>query len=106
VRALLFSDPVMRVPRVRLLVLTWLGRLLNLAGLPGFVQPGRYQSAIGVNVAVRVSPLFTVVSVDGFEIYFYRLSGGIDGVSVTADPDYTAVRTRAPVRDSAGTDRE
>jgi hypothetical protein len=96
----------MRVTRLRLLVLGWLGRLANLAGLPGFVRNGRYTSALGVDVIVRISPLFTIVSVDGFEIYFYRLSGGIDGVSVTADPRYTAARTPARVRDSEENDPE
>ena len=90
--------------RRRLSILKWLGELANLAGIPGLVRPATYRSALGVTVAVRVSPLFTVISVGSFEIYFYRLSGTIDGVSVTADPDYTAERTPTPVRDNGASD--
>jgi hypothetical protein len=85
-------------------ILKWSGQLANLAGLPGLIRPASYRSALGVTIAVRVSPLFTVISVDSFEIYFYRLSGRIDGVSVTANPDYTAARTPTPVRGNEETD--
>jgi hypothetical protein len=90
----------MRRTRLGLRMARWLGSVLNLAGLPGFVRAGTYESAYG-DVAVRVSSLFTVVSIDGLEVFFYRLSGAIDGVSITARRDYTGARTRSPVRDSA-----
>ena len=32
------------------------------------------------SVSVRCGPLFTVVTVNGINVYFYRLTGGIDGV--------------------------
>src|SRR5262245_7735072 len=74
----------MTARQLRLTVLGWLGALLNLAGMPGFVRDCTYRSASGADVTVRVTRLFTVVTVNEFEIFFYRVSGRIDGVSVTA----------------------
>lgn len=55
------------------------GHVASLSGCPGFVRPCEYLG-LGVAVTVRVSTLFTVVSVNGIDVYFYRLTGGIDGV--------------------------
>jgi hypothetical protein len=56
------------------------GRLANVVGLPGFVRVGKYTSGLGVTVRVRTTPLFTIVTVQDTDVYFYRLTGRIDGV--------------------------
>jgi len=38
-------------------------------------------------VSVRSTNLFTVVVVNGVQVYFYRLSGHIDGVGFTPSSD-------------------
>jgi hypothetical protein len=65
----------------RLSLLTWFGRILNLAGFPGWVRAGEYESEYG-RVCVRVTSLYTVVTVNGVDVFFYRLTGGVDGVGV------------------------
>jgi hypothetical protein len=56
-------------------------RLLNALGIPGFVSEADYHSeSLGTRVRVRCGDQFTVVSVNGVDVYFRRLSGRIDGV--------------------------
>ncbi len=58
-----------------------LGKTLNVAGFPGFVRECDYESkSLDVSVRVRISPLFTVITVRGVDVYFYRVTGKIDGV--------------------------
>src|SRR3979490_2434130 len=86
-----------RVPSLQLdagvwarLQLTWArfcGRVANLAGIPAFVRECDYRSPLGVVVRVRKGRLFTVVTVDDVEIFFYRLTGRIDGVALRSPPD-------------------
>jgi len=58
-----------------------LGWLLNTADLPGFVaERDRRASIIDATVGVRKHPWFTVITVNGLDIYFHRLTGAIDGV--------------------------
>jgi hypothetical protein len=62
--------------RIRFVV----GYLLNGLGLPGVVISGDYRAEVPrAVVRVRVYPLFTVVTVNGVDVYFHRLSGRIDG---------------------------
>lgn len=70
--------------RLRLSWLTFWGRVANLAGFPGFVREADYVAESGATVSVRKSALYTVVTVNGVEAYFYRLTGGLDGVSQTS----------------------
>jgi hypothetical protein len=69
---------------VRWYWLKWLrfwGRVANLAGLPGIVRECDYYSeGLGVTVKVRMNPRFTVITVNGVDVSFYRLTGYIDGV--------------------------
>ena len=59
-------------------------RLLNALGMPGFVSEGDYRSErFDTRVRVRCGNKFTVVSINGIDIYFRRLSGRIDGVGST-----------------------
>lgn len=81
---------------LRLSLLTWAGRILNLAGLPGCVRAGHHQSEFGT-VRVRISPLYTVVTVNGVDVFFYRLTGGIDGVGVNQTVNYTEAEIPAAV---------
>jgi hypothetical protein len=57
---------------IRLSLLTWAGRILNLAGFPGWIRSGSHESEFGT-VQVRVSALYTVVTVNGVDVFFYRL---------------------------------
>ncbi len=60
------------------------GRLLNALSVPGFVSEADYRSErLGTHVRVRCGDRFTVVSVNGIEVYFCRLSGRIDGVGAS-----------------------
>jgi len=60
------------------------GKLLNAIGVPGVVQPGTYESGVGpTSVRITVGPLFTVVSVNGVDVYIHRLTGAIDGVGMS-----------------------
>ena len=66
--------------RARLL----LGGLFNLAGIPGLVRECRYDSSTAnAEITVKQSPLFTIISVNGLDIYFHRLTGSIDGVGTS-----------------------
>ena len=69
------------------------GRAANLAGIPAFVRECEYQSPLGVVVRVRKGRLFTVVTVDEVEVFFYRLTGRIDGVALSSPPDCTGSDT-------------
>ena len=52
---------------IRLSLLTWAGRILNLAGFPGWIRSGSHESEFGT-VQVRVSALYTVVTVNGVRV--------------------------------------
>ena len=66
--------------RLRLGWLQSWGWVANLAGYPCIVREGQYESpSVGVSIQVRASNLYTVVTVNGVDVYFYRLTGGFDG---------------------------
>jgi hypothetical protein len=81
-------------------ILSWLklglrvlaGKLYNLAGVPGIVRDCDYAAtAHDVRIQVKAGDLFTVVTVNGLDIYFHRLTGGIDGVGgFNAPPSFQA----------------
>ena len=63
------------------MVRLWAGRLLAALRIPGIVVAQSYEAEITrARVRVSLSPLFSVVSVNGLDIYFHRLTGKIDGV--------------------------
>jgi hypothetical protein len=75
----------------------WLGTVINALGMPGLVRPTDYRSGrFGTHVRVMRGQLFTVVSIDGKEAYFRRLTGTIDGVGFTPPAGHTP----APGRES------
>src|SRR5262245_43207726 len=85
--------------RMRLTVLRWLGSIANLAGIPGLVRDGIYDSpATDTHVTVRRSAYFTVVTVNGVQVYFNRLSGCLDGTAVSRTSDCTLDETPQSVR--------
>ena len=82
---------------LRLRFLNAMGQILNLAGMPGWVREARYTSD-AATVTVRVSGLYTIVTVNDVDVYFYRMTGGIDGVGVSRT-------TNCRVSDTAAGDR-
>jgi hypothetical protein len=72
----------------------WAGKVLNAIGVPGVVQPGTYEGAVGqASVRIAVGPLFTVITVNGVDVYLHRFTGAIDGVGFsTATPTWPEPR--------------
>jgi hypothetical protein len=67
----------------------WAGKLLTLLGIPGIIANQTYDAAITrAKVRVHLGPLFSVVSVNGLDVYFHRLTGKIDGVGFSPASDY------------------
>ena len=59
----------------------WLGKLLTLLRVPGIIVNQSYNAEIArARVRVHLGPLFSVVTVNGLDVYFHRLTGKIDGV--------------------------
>jgi hypothetical protein len=66
------------------LIKLWLGKLANLAGYPAMVRECDYEGvALNATVRVRRLELYTLVSVNGLDVYFNRLTGSIDGVGAS-----------------------
>jgi len=67
--------------RARICLRLFGGALFNLAGIPGLVQECHYKGAAAkAEITVSRGKLFTIISVNGLDIYFHRLTGSIDGV--------------------------
>lgn len=63
----------------------YLGRFLNVLGYPGLVRECDYHSrGLGAYVTVKKAELYTVVCVNGLDVYFNRLTGSIDGVGAAS----------------------
>ena len=77
-----------RRDRVWLYLRLWAGRVFNLAGVPGIVQDCDYEASIckGI-ISVRRGPFFTVIRVNGLDVYFHRLTGRIDGIGFSPNAD-------------------
>jgi hypothetical protein len=59
----------------------YVGRFLNIAGWPAIVREGEYRSAeLDAKITVLKMDLSTVISVNGFDVYFNRFTGAIEGV--------------------------
>jgi hypothetical protein len=77
------------------------GRLLNVLGIPASIRKCDYRSeAIGATVKVEHRDLFTVVTVNGLDVYFSRITGKIDGVGISQ----AAYCTRDSTQRSTGLD--
>ncbi len=58
----------------------FMGKLIGYLGVPGLVKPMKIHDTLtNTNIQVRVSGLFTVISIDGRDYYFKRLTGKYDG---------------------------
>ena len=69
------------------------GKLLNLMGWPSPVRESNYESpALNAQVSVKKLELYTVVSVNGLDVYFDRLTGAIKGVGCSP-----VIEARMPV---------
>lgn len=68
----------------------WFGKLLNLAGFPAIVRECDYHSpALNADVKVRKFGLYTIITVNGLDIYFTRFTGTMDGVGFNPTSGYT-----------------
>ena len=77
-----------------MLIRLWIGKLLVMTGVPGFVVDQTYDAAVTrARVRVQLGPLFSVVSVNGLDVYFHRLTGKIDGVGLSPAADCTSDET-------------
>ncbi len=57
-----------------------LGNILNYFHIPGFVKPFKTVDKLtAIHIEVRLSGFFTVISINGRDYYFRRLSGKFDG---------------------------
>ena len=66
------------------------GNAVDWLGWPGIVRRSDYRASIAnVTVRVRTSPRFTVITVNGIDVYFERLTGRIDGVGSSPVVDYS-----------------
>lgn len=82
----------------------WIGGLANALGVPGLVRDVEYRSRHSdATVVVRRSRLFTVVCVNGTDVYFDRLSGRIDGVGSSQGPDCMPAAVPGSTPSVAGT---
>ena len=62
-----------------------IGRILNLF-MPSFVRPCKHGSV----VEVKVLPYYTIITVNGLDVYFDRMTGKIDGTGqcmLSPNPD-------------------
>jgi len=60
-----------------------LGRILNYFHIPGFVKPTKiFDDLTKTRLEVKLSGFFTIISVDGRDYYFRRLSGKFDGTGM------------------------
>ena len=83
--------------RVRLLA----GKVYNLAGVPGLVRDCDYEGGVAKsNISVRTKELFTIITINGLEVYFHRLTGTIDGVGARSDykQDSSDLSSTSPTR--------
>lgn len=72
----------------------YMGKFLNLAGYPAIVREGEYKSAeLDARVRVLKMDLSTLVSVNGFDVYFNRFTGAIEGVGFSPSACCTSGRT-------------
>lgn len=55
----------------------FVGRLLNVAGLPGFVRDGQTYEFAGIKVRTTVGRWSTTISVNGVRVEFGRLTGSV-----------------------------
>ena len=55
------------------------GRILEWIGFPGIVKPFEYRGEGDCVVSLRTSPRYSILTVNGRELFFCRESGRYDG---------------------------
>lgn len=73
-----------------------LGRLLHFILVPGFVRPTHFKNEY-VEMDVRTSPQYTILTVNGIEFFFRRGTGEFDGVGAMSSDAPSNVRSDWPV---------
>ena len=59
-----------------------LGWVLNALGVPGFMRAAPCEHRLGVPVEVTIGQQFTVIHVRDVKLFFDRVTGRFDGVSL------------------------
>jgi len=68
---------------------------------PGFVKKCEYRAGVcEALISVRIHELFTVVTVNGLDIYFHRLTGSIDGIGFSQNAEYILLGPSCQVQQS------
>ena len=66
----------------------WVGRFLNLCGFASPIRECEYEASIcTARITVKQTALSTLITVNGLDIYFDRLSGRIYGVGLIPNAD-------------------
>lgn len=72
----------------------WIGRTMNTLGVPAMIHDCDYESEeLGTKIKVKRGDRFTLLTVNGVDVYFDRITGKIDGVGFNPTADCTADRT-------------
>jgi len=77
--------------------MTLLGRVLQVFKAPGFVRPMEYSGEYtDQSLKIRTSPRYTILTINGLELFFLRESGRFDGIGAMSLNDDTGLnRCRA-----------
>jgi hypothetical protein len=68
--------------------------VFNLTGIPGIVRECNYSASVSnARIEVMARDMFTVISVNGLDIYFHRLTGKIDGIGLNGCTSETTQRS-------------
>ena len=59
-----------------------LGWVMNALGVPGFMRTARCEQRLGIPVEISVGKLFTVIQVRDVKLFFDRITGRFDGVTL------------------------
>lgn len=74
----------------------YVGIALNALGFPAIIRECEYGGELGNKVRVRKSPLFTIITVNGVDVYFSRITGTIDGTGMMANEHFKKAENQPP----------
>jgi hypothetical protein len=72
-----------------------LGWILNALGVPGFMRAAQCEQRLGIPVEIIVGKVFTVIHVREVKLFFDRVTGRFDGLSIDGADCESRVRERA-----------
>lgn len=81
---------------MKTLVKMYIGIALNALGFPAIVRECEYGGELGNKVTVRKTPLYTIVKVNGVDVYFTRLTGTIDGTGMVPNGERQKTADQPP----------